>query len=336
MPTELTELMGADAWNGTLVTLGAFIAGYLLDLWLGDPPHWPHPVRWMGAAISGIQRLLRRCCRSERALYAGGGALWLAVVGGTWLLTGQLLRLLAFNHWLYWLAEAWLTYTLLATRCLRDAAMAVYQALRAGTLEESRRQLSYIVGRDTGQLSRPQIIRAVVETVAENSVDGVIAPLFWLFIGGVPLAMAYKAVNTLDSMVGYRTPKYRAIGYVSAKMDDAANWLPARLGWVMLSLSAVLLQLDWRSAWRIGWRDRYRHKSPNCAWSEATVAGALGIRLGGPNNYFNQRVDKPWIGDARRDIVLDDISAAIRLMYLASGLTLVFFCLLRAGAANVI
>lgn len=318
-----------------MLSISAFIAGYLLDLALGDPPHWPHPVRWMGNAINGLQRLIRRYCRSERLLYLGGGMLWLAVVGGSWLATSLLLRLLAFSPGLHWLAEAWLTYTLLATRCLRDAAMTVYHALRAGTLEESRKQLSYIVGRDTQQLTRPQIMRAVVETVAENSIDGVIAPLFWLFIGGVPLAMAYKAVNTLDSMVGYRTPKYQAIGCVSARLDDVANWLPARMGWMLLALSAGLLQLDGRSAWRIGWRDRYQHKSPNCAWSEATVAGALGVRLGGPNTYFNQRVEKPWIGEERREIALEDIPAAIRLMYLASGLTLVLLCLLRVGGAAV-
>ncbi len=309
------------------MSISAFIVGYLLDLWLGDPPHWPHPVRWIGHAITFTQRGIRRCCRSERALYIGGAVLWVAVVGATWLATAALLKLLAFNPWLHWLAEAWLTYTLLATRCLRDAAMAVYHALRAGTLEESRRQLSYIVGRDTQNLTRPQIMRAVVETVAENSVDGVIAPLFWLFIGGVPLAMAYKAVNTLDSMVGYRTSKYRAIGCVSARLDDAANWLPARLGWVMLALAAWVLRLDGRNAWRIGWRDRYQHKSPNCAWSEATVAGALGVRLGGPNTYFNERVEKPWIGEARRDIGLEDITASIRLMYVASALTLAAMCL---------
>ncbi|NDL63187.1 adenosylcobinamide-phosphate synthase CbiB [Acerihabitans arboris] len=317
------------------MSLSAFIVGYLLDLWLGDPPHWPHPVRWIGRAVSGTQRVIRRRCRSRRSLYIGGGALWLVVVGGTWGLTWTLLRALSFYPALQWLATAWLAYTLLATRCLRDAAMAVYDALRADNLAESRRQLSHIVGRDTQNLTRPQIMRAVVETVAENSVDGVIAPLFWLFIGGVPLAMAYKAVNTLDSMVGYRTPKYEAIGCVSARMDDAANWLPARLGWMLLALSAGLLRLDGRGAWRIGWRDRHQHKSPNCAWSEATVAGALGVRLGGPNDYFNARVEKPWIGEARREIALGDITAAIRLMYVASGLTLAMMCLLCAAAARI-
>ncbi|WP_410015128.1 adenosylcobinamide-phosphate synthase CbiB [Sodalis sp. C49] len=317
------------------MTLSAYLAGYLLDLWLGDPPHWPHPVRWIGHAVTGLQRVIRRCCRSRRALYIGGGALWLLVVGGSGGLTWVLLRLLSFSPALEWLATAWLTYTLLATRCLRDAAMAVYYVLRADDLAASRRQLSYIVGRDTQHLTRPQMMRAVVETVAENSVDGVIAPLFWLFIGGVPLAMAYKAVNTLDSMVGYRTPQYEAIGCVSARMDDAANWLPARLGWLLLALAAGLLRLDGRGAWRIGWRDRYQHKSPNCAWSEATVAGALGVRLGGPNDYFSIRVEKPWIGEARREIALGDIIHSIRLMYVASALMLATMCLLRAGGAGL-
>ncbi len=334
LPAALPAAALAGCGMPAMIGISAFIAGYLLDSALGDPPHWPHPVRLMGSAITGLQRPIRRCCRSERLLYIGGGVLWLAVVGGTWLATILLLRLLAFTPWLHWLAEAWLTYQVLAARGLRDAAMAVHHALRMETLAESRRQLSSIVGRDTQHLSRPQIMRAVVETVAENSVDGVIAPLFWLFIGGVPLAMAYKAVNTLDSMVGYRTPKYRAIGYVPAKLDDLANWLPARLGWVALSLSAGLLRLDGRGAWRIGWRDRYQHKSPNCAWSEATVAGALGIRLGGPNRYFNEMVEKPWIGVETRDIALEDITAAIRLMYLASALTMAFLCLLRIVAAD--
>lgn len=149
----------------------------------------------------------------------------------------------------------------------------------------------------------------MVETVAENTVDGIIAPLFFLLIGGAPLAMAYKAVNTLDSMVGYKHEKYRAIGMVSARLDDVANLIPARLSWLLLSMAAFLCRNDGPEAVRIGWRDRYNHSSPNCGWPEASVAGALGIRLGGPNNYFGQRVEKPWIGDDVRDISVDDIPA---------------------------
>jgi adenosylcobinamide-phosphate synthase len=197
-------------------------------------------------------------------------------------------------------------------------------------------KLSWIVGRDTSQLQPQQINRAVVETVAENTVDGIIAPLFFLLLGGAPLAMAYKAVNTLDSMVGYKHEKYRAIGMVSARLDDVANFLPARLSWLLLSLAAVVCREDGARALRTGWRDRYQHSSPNCAWPEATVAGALGIRLGGPNDYFGQRVEKPWIGDAVRDIAVDDISRTIRLMWVASTLALALFIGLRywlVGAA---
>ncbi len=206
--------------------------------------------------------------------------------------------------------------------------MDVYRALTSGSIEDSRRQLSYIVGRDTSQLTKPQIIRAVVETVAENTVDGVIAPLFYLFIGGVPLGMAYKAINTLDSMVGYKNEKYRAIGCVSARMDDLANLIPARLSWLLLTGAAALMWLNVRHALFIGWRDRYKHKSPNCAWPEATVAGALGVRLGGPNTYFGELVEKPWIGDELREICQNDIKLTIRLMFLASFLAFVLFSII--------
>ncbi|MGL5386709.1 MAG: adenosylcobinamide-phosphate synthase CbiB [Serratia sp. (in: enterobacteria)] len=312
------------------MTLLAWFVAFLLDSLLGDPPHWPHPVRWIGNLITVLQRAIRRICHSERALKLGGGVLWLAVVGLVWLVSWGFLTLMGHIHpWLGWLAEVWLIYTLLAGRCLEQAAMEVYHALQSADLAQSRHKLSWIVGRDTSQLEEPQITRAVVETVAENSVDGVIAPLFFLLLGGAPLAMAYKAVNTLDSMVGYKTPKYRAIGYVSARMDDFANGLPARLSWLLLSCAAWLNGLDYRLALRIGWRDRYQHTSPNCAWPEATVAGALGVRLGGPNDYFGQRVEKPWIGEANREITLADIPHSTRLMMTASWLALLLFALLR-------
>ncbi|WP_145520116.1 adenosylcobinamide-phosphate synthase CbiB [Yersinia mollaretii] len=312
------------------MTLAAWFVAFLLDSWLGDPPHWPHPVRWIGNLITWLQRGIRAVCHSERALKWGGALLWLLVVGVTWLVSWGFLALMTQIHpWLGWLAQVWMIYTLLAGRCLSDAARHVFEALKTGSLAQSREKLSWIVGRDTSQLEKPQITRAVVETVAENSVDGVIAPLFFLMLGGPPLAMAYKAVNTLDSMVGYKTPKYRAIGYVSARMDDLANWLPARLSWLLLSAAAGLIRADYRQALRIGWRDRYQHASPNCAWSEATVAGALGVRLGGPNHYFGERVEKPWIGDDRREIALDDIPRSINLMRVASLLALLLFALIH-------
>ncbi|HEY3591841.1 MAG TPA: adenosylcobinamide-phosphate synthase CbiB [Buttiauxella sp.] len=312
------------------MTLLAWGVAWLLDFWLGDPPHWPHPVRWIGNLITITQRLVRRFCKSDRALKIGGGVLWLVVVGTTWGVSWGILHLASLVHpWLGWLVEVWMIYTVLAARCLSDAALDVYRALKEGTLAESREKLSWIVGRDTSQLERPQITRAVVETVAENSVDGVIAPLFFLLLGGAPLAMAYKAINTLDSMVGYKTEKYRAIGYVSARLDDVANFIPARLSWLLLSISAWFLGANPRKALLVGWRDRYQHSSPNCAWPEATVAGALGIRLGGPNNYFGERVEKPWMGDEQRGIALEDITRTIQLMMLASLFALLLFAALR-------
>lgn len=318
------------------MTILAWGIAWLLDYWLGDPQNWPHPVRWMGNLINRLQRVIRQYCKSDRALKIGGGVLWLLVVGSTWGVSWGVLHLANLVHpWLGWLVEVWMIYTVLAARCLSDAALEVYRALKNGTLEQSREKLSWIVGRDTSQLERPQITRAVVETVAENSVDGVIAPLFFLMIGGAPLAMAYKAINTLDSMVGYKTQKYRAIGFVSAKLDDVANFIPARLSWLLLAIAAFCLRANHRQAFRIGWRDRYQHSSPNCAWPEATVAGALGIRLGGPNTYFGERVEKPWIGDEQRGIALEDIPRTISLMMLASLLALLLFAALRTLALGI-
>ncbi|MBJ3590994.1 cobalamin biosynthesis protein [Salmonella enterica subsp. enterica serovar Saintpaul] len=312
------------------MTLLAWCVAWLLDFIIGDPQSWPHPVRWIGNFISTVQRVIRRYCHSDSMLRIGGAVMWVVVVGGTWAVSWGVLALARSIHpWLGWAVEVWMIFTVLAGRCLANAARDVERPLRANNLAESREKLSWIVGRDTSQLQPQQINRAVVETVAENTVDGIIAPLFFLFLGGAPLAMAYKAVNTLDSMVGYKHEKYRAIGMVSARLDDVANFIPARLSWLLLSVAAFLCRQNGSRALHIGWRDRYNHSSPNCAWSEASVAGALGIRLGGPNDYFGERVEKPWIGDAQRDISVDDISQTIRLMWVASTLALVLLIALR-------
>ncbi|MDR0805904.1 MAG: adenosylcobinamide-phosphate synthase CbiB [Enterobacteriaceae bacterium] len=311
-----------------------WFAAFVLDLKLGDPQNWPHPVRWIGCLISKTESVIRHRVathwgNTDFALKMGGILLWIIVVGSTWLVSFWALQLaFELQFWLGCAFEVWMIYTILATRSLSDAADLVYQALKKGDLAESREKLSWIVGRDTSQLEPPQITRAVTETVAENTVDGVIAPLFFLMLGGAPLAMAYKAVNTLDSMVGYKTPEHQAIGMFSARADDVANWIPARLGWLLLSAAAWCLKLDYRQALRIGWRDRYQHKSPNSGWSEATVAGALGVRLGGPNVYFGILVEKPWIGDATREIDLEDIPETTKLMKAASVMALILFALL--------
>ncbi|AYA40822.1 cobalamin biosynthesis protein [Xenorhabdus nematophila] len=313
------------------MTILLWFAAFLLDMKLGDPAHWPHPVRWIGHLIHQTEQLIRRICRTETSLKWGGVVLWLVVVGSVWAVSYWGLKLAyGMASWSGWLVEIWLIYTALAARSLSDAANAVYQALRQGDLAASREQLAKIVGRETAQLQAPQISRAAIETVAENSVDGVIAPLFFLLLGGAPCAMAYKAINTLDSMVGYKTPRYRALGMFSARMDDVANGLPARLGWLLLALAAKWQGLDFRQALRIGWRDRYQHSSPNSGWAEATVAGALGIRLGGPSVYFNQRVEKPWIGDAKREVTPEDIPYAVQMMIVASIMALLLFALLHS------
>ncbi|MDC9593758.1 adenosylcobinamide-phosphate synthase CbiB [Xenorhabdus sp. IM139775] len=313
------------------MTVLLWFGAFMLDMKWGDPPHWPHPVRWIGQLINQVERLIRRVCQTETGLKWGGALLWLVVVGSVWLASYWVLQLAyGMAFWLGCLVEMWLIYTVLAGRSLGEAANAVYQALRQGDLDASRKQLADIVGRDTAQLPPPHISRAAIETVAENSVDGVIAPLFFLMLGGAPLAMTYKAINTLDSMVGYKTPRYRALGMFSARMDDVANWLPARLGWLLLAMAAKWQGLDFRQALRIGWRDRYQHRSPNSGWPEATVAGALGIRLGGPNVYFNQQVEKPWLGDARREVTPDDIPQAVQVMKVASVMALLLFALLHS------
>lgn len=312
------------------MTLLAWCLAWGLDFIIGDPHSWPHPVRWIGNLINAVQRAVRRMCHTDLALRIGGGVMWLVVVGLSYAVAWGVLRLAASVHpWLGFGVEVWMIFTVLAGRCLAQSAQAVERPLRVGDLAESRIKLSWIVGRDTSQLQPEQINRAVVETVAENTVDGIIAPLFFLLLGGAPLAMAYKAVNTLDSMVGYKHEKYRAIGMVSARLDDVANFIPARLSWLLIGLAAFICRDNGARALRIGWRDRKNHSSPNCAWSEATVAGALGIRLGGPNDYFGERVNKPWIGDAHRPIAIDDISRTIRLMWVASTLALLLFMAVR-------
>ncbi|MEQ1974525.1 adenosylcobinamide-phosphate synthase CbiB [Xenorhabdus sp. SGI240] len=313
------------------MTVLLWVTAFILDRKLGDPPHWPHPVRWMGQLTNQTEQLIRRISQTETDLKWGGVLLWLVVVGSVWLASYWVLQLVyGVTFWLGCLVEIWLIYTVLAGRGLGEAANVVYQALRQGDLAASRQQLGKIVGRDTGQLHPPQISRAAIETVAENSVDGVIAPLFFLMLGGAPLALVYKAINTLDSMVGYKTPHYRALGMFSARMDDVANWLPARLGWILLAMAAKWQGLDFRQALHIGWRDRYQHSSPNSGWPEATVAGALGIRLGGPNVYFNQLVEKPWMGDARREVTPDDIPQSVQMMVVASVMALLLFALLHS------
>lgn len=307
------------------MNLLSIYTGYALDLIIGDPYSFPHPVRYIGKLISIVEKQIRKITSSDKGLKIAGFFLWFIVVGATFGITTLVLQLFKFNKLAYFIVNTILIYTTLATKCLKDESVKIYKVLKTGDLEKSRIQLSYIVGRDTKNLNEKEIVRATVETVAENTVDGIIAPLFYGFIGGAPLAMAYKAVNTLDSTVGYKNDKYYYLGFASAKIDDIANYIPARLGVILLSLGSLFAGFNFKDALKIGIRDRKNHKSPNCAFSEGAVAGALGIQLGGTNVYFGKEVYKPTIGDKTREIEIEDIVRTNKIMYSSSIISIIIF-----------
>ena len=281
------------------------LCGVGLDLALGDPPWLPHPVRAIGWLITRLEPWCRRL-----PLYLGGFILWLLVVGAS-----------ASIVWLTssWLAIFWI-WTLLAVRDLDVQALRVIVSLRDGDLVTARQRLSLIVGRDTASLDEPEILRATVETVAESLSDGIVGPLFYLALGG-PAAMAgFKAASTLDSMCGYRNDRYREFGWASARLDDAANFVPARLSVLLVALGALLLGYDAWGALRCAFRDGRSQPSPNSGYPEAAVAGALGVRLGGLNYYQGVASAKATLGDARRPLSLDVFTGTRQLLYATSAL----------------
>ncbi len=294
------------------------IVAMLLDWLLGDPRWLPHPVVLIGKLITVLEKGLKRVVRNERV---GGVLLLLLAVGTT---AGAALTVLegayAISPSAGFTVAVFLSYTCLAARSLHRESRLVADALGRGDLTEARRYLSYIVGRDTGSLDEAEIWRATVETVAENTSDGVIAPLLFLMLGGPVLGLAYKAVNTLDSMVGYKNERYLHFGWASARCDDLANWIPARLTGVLIALAAPFGSLSAGGAWRIMRRDGGNHASPNSGIPEAAAAGALGVQLGGTNVYFGTPVVKPTIGDPEKPIDGRAWRGAVRLMYGAEGL----------------
>ncbi|MGD8399740.1 MAG: adenosylcobinamide-phosphate synthase CbiB [Bacillota bacterium] len=298
----------------------------LSDLLLGDPKWFPHPVRLIGKYIAAFERQVRRWRFNPAGLRISGICLTVTTVGLAWFIVWGILTWCArVNWWLYQVVNIGFLWTCLAPRCLAREAAQIARTLRDGEIGLARCQLAMIVGRDTENLDESGIIRAVVETVAENTSDGVIAPLFYMFLGGAPLAMAYKAVNTLDSTVGYKKAFYRYFGWCAAKCDDAANFVPARLTAALLWLAAWFLRLDYRNCARIIRRDRHNHLSPNAAYPEAAVAGALGVRLGGANYYFGELTPKPTLGDPLAPLQIEHIRATNRLMYGATFLALGLF-----------
>lgn len=305
--------------------IAALLIGFLLDLLIGDPEGWPHPVVWIGRYIARTEGRLRARGGNLRR-----GALWLtaSTVGLAMAVTALILGLLAlWGELPLLIGMSLISWTAISAKCLAVEGRGVAQALRI-SLERGRKQVARIVGRDTAGLDEAEIIRATVETVAENTTDGVVAPMLYLALGGPVLAMGFKAASTLDSMVGYLDEKYRDIGWSSAKLDDALNFIPARVCGVLMSASAGLCGLNLRGAFRILRRDHAKHLSPNCAWSESAAAGALGVRLGGAHLYFGKLVEKPSIGDSLREIEGEDILRMNRLMYATSALTMALILLI--------
>ncbi len=308
-----------------------FLLAYLLDLLLGDPPGWPHPVRLLGSIIQYWESVLYR----DRI---GAGAIfWLAVMATTMVLVFGVLGVAVLLP--PWAGIAVLTYFLyagLATRSLHLESLKVEAALVKGDLDGARAALSMIVGRETSHLSLEDMRRAVMETVAENLADGVVAPMFYTLLLGLPGLFLYKAANTMDSMVGYKNYWYARFGKVAARADDVLNFIPARLTAFLIIPTAAALGLTWRGAWRIFWRDRKRAASPNAGCPEAAMAGALGLRLGGPSIYFGRVVEKPFIGDPDQPLDHGGYRQANRLLYGTSlAMAAVTVAGLLAGRAGV-
>jgi len=296
-------------------------AAFLLDFLLGDPLWLPHPVRWMGKGIEKLEPRFREKIRNTKL---AGICFVLMLIVTTWILCALTLIVARTIHpSLGTLFEIIIIYYSISTFSLKKAAMDVYQALTEHGLDSAKQKLAHIVGRDVEPLDREGVLRATIETVAENLVDGVISPLFWAGVGGAPLAMAFKMINTLDSMVGYKSDEYIDFGMASAKTDDFANLIPARLSVPIVALSAYLLKKPWKRVLQTGITDGRNHSSPNAGYPEAAFAGALGVRLGGPSLYEGFLVEKPYIGETFDQPEDDDLKSACQLMIVASMVSVV-------------
>ena len=316
----------------------ACIIGFILDLIVGDP-HWIyHPIRLIGKLISSTEKLIRHCFPKTKTGERIGGIVLAIIV--MIISTGIPLVLLIIcykmNVYLGLIIESIFCYQLLATKSLKVESMKVYKALKDKDIEKARYAVSMIVGRDTKSLDEVGITKAAVETVAENTSDGSIAPLIAIIIGGAPLGFLYKSINTMDSMIGYKNDKYINIGRFAAKLDDVVNYIPARFSAYMMILSAYMLGMDGKNAYRIYKRDRYKHDSPNSAHTESVCAGALRIRLAGDAYYFGKLHKKEYIGDALREIEIEDIKRANRLLYMCAFLSFILLIGIKIGVSMAI
>lgn len=309
----------------------AVFLGFMLDLLFGDPHFLYHPVRLIGLMITKTEGLIRRFCREkEEKLLAGGVFLVLFVTGGTMAVVWGLLKLVSgFSKTAGFFLAVIFCWQLLAVKSLRAESMKVYRELQKGDLAGARTAVSMIVGRDTENLSGEQVVKAAVETVAENTTDGVIAPLLYMAIGGPVLGFFYKSVNTMDSMVGYKNERYLYFGRAAAKLDDVLNYIPARLAARFMILASFLLGMDWKNAAKIYRRDRCNHASPNSAHTEAVCAGALGVELAGDAWYFGKLCKKKTIGEGERKAEPEDIRRACRLLYATAALAVILVFILE-------
>ncbi len=305
------------------------VIGFLLDCILGDPYNLPHPIRLIGKLISFLENIVRKSMSGR--LRIGGVFLAVMVIVFSVSVPAAILTL-CYRISIYTgiIAESIMCYYMIAPKCLKNESMKVYRAMQSGDTEKARQAVSMIVGRDTAVLDGEGIIKAAVETVAENTSDGVTAPLMYISLFGALGGFFYKAVNTMDSMVGYKNEKYADIGYFSAKLDDIMNFLPSRITAVVMIVSAYVMGLDGKNAFRIWKRDRRKHASPNSAQTESVCAGALGVRLAGDAYYFGELHKKPFIGDERRKIENEDIRRINNLMYATSVMVLVMGIILRS------
>lgn len=296
---------------------------FVIDLIVGDPYFLPHPIVLIGKFISFMEKCLRKVASTPKALKRAGVVLLITtVIFSASMVLIPLFLLKQIGEPFYIAAYIYFSYAILSTKCLKDEAVKVRNALEK-SLADGRKQVGYIVGRDTRELSKDEVIKATIETVAENTTDGIIAPLLFLLVGGPALAMAYKGVNTLDSMVGYKNEKYIDFGCASAITDDILNFIPARISGFIMAAASMIVQFDFKKSLEILLRDHDKHSSPNSAWTEAAAAGALNIQLGGAHTYFGKEVYKPTIGDQTRNVVVEDINHMNKLMLATSCLFMV-------------
>ena len=305
------------------------IIAFFLDTLIGDPRSRFHPVVLIGNLISGLEKSIYHPDLTDKRKFLYGGLLVIVVLYITYALTDSIIQLasLTGNVFIYYGVQALILSFTISPRSLSEAGRELYGFLQEGDLENARYKVGWIVGRDTDKLTSGEVTRATVETIAENTTDGIISPLFFFVIGGVPLAVLYRAANTMDSMLGYKNEKYLYFGRVAARVDDILNYIPARITGILFVISALLLGYNWRNSWNMLMRDASKHPSPNGGWAEASVAGALNIRLGGYNSHFGVLHFREYMGEPIEELESTHIMKCIRMMYTATILfLLVIYC----------